>query len=172
MTDEKKYEHAQMIMGRLDHYFDMSNNKCSFYIGLNTFILGGICAGYLALYQHVNGTATIIILAILHLVSCLTSTLYTIFALLPFTRHHYTNDNSNSLIFYGSISKHTHAYYKQKFDALTERDKLDDMIAQVHCLSVGLTDKFMKLKIAARIWVIQFVFLLPLFYLIIKNFKP
>ena len=46
---EIKYEHAKFVIERFDHYYDTVNSKGSFYIGLNTFILGGLCAGYISI---------------------------------------------------------------------------------------------------------------------------
>lgn len=46
--ENSKYNHLQFIIQRFDQYFDAINNKGSFYIGLNTFILTGLSAGYFA----------------------------------------------------------------------------------------------------------------------------
>ena len=87
----------------------------------------------------------------------------------PFTKHSYAYTNSTSLLFYGGITKHTCADFQQKFLIQDETTQLEDMTEQIHCLAKGLDKKFKRLKIASRFLCIQFVFLLPFFYIIIKN---
>lgn len=171
MTTENKNELGKFIIQRYDHYYDTINNKCAFYIALNTFILGSLCTGYISLYKDLTSSIWLCAFATLHLLCCLGSIFYTIFAMIPFTKDNYANDNSTSLIFFGDVTKHPFQYFKQKFLALDEATLQDDLARQVHCLAKGLSIKFARLKVASWLLIIQFTLLLPFIFFIIKNYK-
>lgn len=169
MTDQNKLENGRFIIQRFDGYFDAINNKAAFYIALNTFIFGGICTGYISLYDKVTPELTVIVFTTFHLLCSLGSILYTLYAMIPFTRHSYGYTNATSLLFFGGIAKHTCTNFQQKFINQNEEALLEDMTEQIHCLANGLNNKFSRLKIANRFLYVQFTFLLPFFYIILKN---
>jgi len=171
MTKQNKIDNGRFIILRFDEYFNSVNNKAAFYIALSTFILGGICTGYVTLYDKVNPGIEVVVFTAFHLLCSLGSILYTLFAMMPFTKHSFSYTNSISLVFFGGIAKHTWANFQQKFLSQDEDSLVEDITEQIHCLAYGLNKKFKRLKIASRFLFIQFTFLLPFFYLIIKNIK-
>lgn len=168
---QNKYEHGKFIIQRFDEYFNSINNKAAFYIAVNTFIFGGICTGYISLYDKVTAGMDVLIFSSFHLLCSFGSILYTLFAMTPFTKHSYSYNNSTSLLFFGGIAKFTCADFQQKYLNQDDALLLEDMTEQIHCLANGLNKKFKRLKIASLFLVIQFALLLPFFYLIIKNIK-
>ena len=45
-------EELQFIINRYDHYYDSVNNKGQFYLGFNTFLIGGLAGVYALLQQQ------------------------------------------------------------------------------------------------------------------------
>lgn len=168
----EKYEHTKFIVERFDHYYDAANNKGSFYIGLNTFIFGGICVGYLSLHDKINSNGWIWVLFVLLVLCNVLSTFFTIWALMPFLKDNHYEIESPSLIYFGGIAKHELSYFKEKFNQSTSDSMLDDIVQQAHCLAKGLSKKYKKLKQASHFVVVQFIVMLPLLFLITKNLKP
>ncbi len=166
-----KYEHAKFLIERFDHYFDAVNNKGAFYIGLNTFIFGGICIGYLSLHSQVETNIIFWGLFTGFVVSNLLSVFYTIMALMPFLKDNHTNEQKSSLIYFGSIGKHQLSYFKEKYHEATETSVLEDLIEQSHCLATGLRRKYHSLKRAGWFVFFQFIIMLPLLFFIVKNLK-
>jgi hypothetical protein len=168
----EKYEHAKFIVERFDHYYDGVNNKGSFYIGLNTFIFGGICVGYLNLHDKTNANFWIWIFFVGLVICNGLSIFFTIRALMPFLKDTHRKTESPSLIYFGGIARHELPYFKEKFNAANADSLLDDLIQQAHCLAIGLDSKYKNLKRASHFVVAQFIVMLPLLFLIIKNLKP
>lgn len=167
-----KYEHAKFIIDRFDHYYDGVNNKGAFYIGLNTFIFGGICIGYLSLHSHVEAKIVCWVLLTGLILSNLLSIFYTVQALMPFLIDNHTNEKRYSLIYFGSIAKHELSHFKEKFKEADENSVLDDIIEQSHCLATGLQKKYSYLKRAGWFVICQFFVMFPLLVFIVKNLKP
>lgn len=164
------YEHSKFLIGRFDHYYESVNSKGSFMIGLNTFVLGGIIAGYAAYSNHITMNSYSWFLLCSLFAFCISSTILTINALHPFTRDNFSNKKNNSLIFFGGIAKHNADDFTKKFKS-QKKDKIeDDIIKQVHALAVGLNKKYKKLKIGSYCLVAQFLVLLLLSLYFIKNF--
>lgn len=168
-----KCEHAKFIISRFDHYYESINNKSTFYIALNTFIFGGICVGYLSLYNKIKQDATTpaFLISLLLLSFCWLSIYFTIIALKPFLKDKDQSKEIPSLIFFGGIARHELAYFEEKFNKLDDAAALSDLVQQVHCLAQGLDKKYKKLKWASLFLVAQFFVMLPLFFIIIKNLK-
>lgn len=169
MDDKIKYDHLKFLIGRFDHYYDAINSKGSFYIGLSTFLFGGIIVGYTSLHTQIGNDIFIWTLMLLMMSCCFLSIIYTIWALKPYTKDNHVNDSNKSLIFFGGIAKHTANFFTQKINAETDETILHDMTRQVHCLSIGLTVKYKRLKLSSHFLMAQFCLMLPLFYLIIKK---
>ena len=168
MDNNTKYEHLKFLMERFDHYYDSINNKGAFYIGLNTFLLGGICVGYIAYHEKITNNYLFLGLIFAMMACCIVSILYTILAIRPYTKDNHVNDDCKSLIFFGGIADHTANFFFQKFDSETEDSILTDMKRQVHCLAVGLNVKYKRLKYASMLLLAQFCTLLSLFFLTTK----
>lgn len=168
----EKYEHAKFIVERFDHYYDGVNNKGSFYIGLNTFIFGGVCVGYLSLHDKVDANIWLWILFGALIIFNTLSILFTVKALMPFLKDNHQRSDVPSMIYFGGIARHELSYFKEKFQNSTSDSMLDDLIQQAHCLAHGLDRKYKNLKKASQFVVAQFIAMLPLLFLIIKNLKP
>lgn len=166
-----QYELAKFIIERFDHYYDGVNNKGAFYIGLNTFIFGGICVGYLSLYNNVSGGAVLWVLFAGLVVNNVLSVLYTILALMPFLRDNHSYEEKPSLIFFGGIAKHPSSYFREKFHKTDEASIVDDLVQQAYCLARGLNQKYKFLKRAGWFVLAQFIIMLPLLLFIVKNLK-
>jgi len=169
MTNENKIDNGKFIIQRFDDSFNAINTKATFYIALSTFLFGGICTGYVSLYGKITPGIEVYAFTIFHMLCSIGSILYTLFAMTPFTKHSYAYSNYTSLLFYGGIAKHTCADFQQKFLKQDEAILLEDMTEQIHCLANGLDKKFKRLKITSRFLFVQFVLLLPFFYIIFKN---
>jgi hypothetical protein len=168
---ENKYEHIKFIIQRFDHYYDTVNSKGSFFIGLNTFILGGVCAGYITLYQSLHPGFFIWTFLVLLIVSSILSTILTIAAIQPYSKDNHANTDTPSLMYFGGIARFELTFLKQKFHEQTSERIDDDAIEQMHSLAIGLKGKFNKLKIASYFLILQIFMLIPLFFFIIKNLK-
>ncbi|OLY95709.1 hypothetical protein SAMN05444008_1208 [Cnuella takakiae] len=167
-----KYEHAKFIIERFDHYYDGVNNKGAFYIGLNTFIFGGICVGYLSLHDKVTADALFWTLFSVLVISNILSTFFTITALMPFLKGNHQGLELPSLVYFGGIARHGLSHFKERFEKADGATMLDDLLQQAYCLAQGLDSKYKKLKYAAMCVVAQFITMLPLLFLIIRNLKP
>lgn len=165
-----KYDHAKFLIDRFDHYYDTVNNKGSFYIGLNTFILGGLCAGYISIENKVEQSFCFWVLLISIFILCITSIIYTISALSPFIKDNANGDDIPSLIFFGGIAKHNLNTFLEKINNESIETMQDDMYRQVHCLANGLNSKFKKLKRVSYLLLLQFITIIGLFTYIIKNY--
>lgn len=168
-----KYEHTKFIIERFDHYYDTVNSKGSFYIGINTFILGGICAGYITLYDKMHAPISLWLWVFLFLlfVFCISSTLCTIRAITPYSKDNHSGINKPSLMYFGGIAKHELCYFKEKFNEQDDQATLNDVIQQAHSLAKGLEKKFKYLKWASYFLTTQYCIMLPVLYLIFKNFS-
>lgn len=168
----EKQNHARFMIQRFDHYYDSVNNKGAFYIGLNTFIFGGLCVGYLNLCDKITPSygfwALFCGIALFNALSIF----LTVSAIMPFLTDNRNDNKTPSLIFFGGIAKHELSYFKEKFHNAETQTVLDDLVEQVHCLATGLSSKYKNLKNASHFIVAQFFLMFPLFYLIIKNLKP
>lgn len=166
-----KYEHAQFIIGRFDHYYDTVNNKGAFYIGINTFIFGGVCVGYISLYEKIGKNLSLFqwLLLAAVLVLCIASTILTIMAIKPYSKDNHANAYKPSLMYFGGIAKHELNYFNEKFNQQNSEDILNDTIQQMHSLSKGLTRKFRLLSWASYLLIIQYFLIVPAILFIFKN---
>lgn len=160
-------ERLLFCIGRYDHYYDSVNNKSAVFLGLSTFIVGGLSAGYFALPNLVNCTSWIYMLMIILILIGIVIMVTVILAATPFL-----GKNANSLLSFGDISCQSHGDYCAKSQqSISDDDELADLRTQVHQLACGLTAKFAKLKIAGILFTIQFILFIPLLMLIINNLK-
>ncbi|TJZ63309.1 hypothetical protein FAZ15_03245 [Sphingobacterium olei] len=152
---------------RFDHYYDSVNNKSAVFLGLSTFVVGGLVAAYPSLLQLVDCGIFVHILMLCTIGLGLAIMIVVIVASTPFLA-----TDGNSIHFFGSISKMSREEYcEQSSLPNLEEDELHDLRVQVYQLSCGLTDKFNKLKRAGRLFTIQFFLFIPLILLIIFNLR-
>lgn len=170
MTRDDKYDHARFAIGRYDHYYDTVNNKGIFYISLNTFMLGGLFAGFISLQNQLDKPAYLWIMLIIFAGCSLLSSIVTVIAIHPFVKIP-RKKGRRSLIYFASVQQ----YEEEKFiDAFIQQDdnrRTRDTVSQMWHLSKGLTLKFKLLKIAGCLIIGQFIILIPIIFSITKLIK-
>lgn len=159
-------ERLIFCIGRFDHYYDTINNKSSVFLGLSTFIVGGLIAAYPSFIELINCTILIHSLMIVLLAIGIAIMIVVILASTPFQ-----GKDSDSLHYFGSISNMTRDQFCNNSNQCSEEDELTDLRSQVQNLSYGLTSKFNKLKWAGRLFTVQFFLFIPLIILIVFNLK-
>ena len=147
MSEDVKIEMLKHTIDRYDHYYDSINNKGNLFLTLNTFLVGGIITGYYNIKDLFKNDCMMLFLVIVSLIFCLSSIIYTIYAILPYLNNKAGNING-SLLFFGNVSNLSLANFKKMYDNLDERKAYDDFVEQAHLLSIGLEKKFQKLKTA------------------------
>jgi hypothetical protein len=170
MTRGDKYEHARFLIDRYDHYYDTVNNKGAFYISLNTFMLGGLFAGFISLQDQLDKPAYLWIMLIVFAGCSLFSSILTVIAIHPFVEIP-SKKGERSLIYFASVQQ----YEEQNFiDAFMQQDdsrRARDTVSQMWRLARGLTRKFRLLKIAGCLIIGQFIILIPIIFSITKLIK-
>lgn len=160
-------ERLKFCIKRFDHYYDSVNNKSAVFLGLSTFIVGGLVAAYPSILSLVNCGFFVHVLMLSVIGIGLGIMIIVIMASTPFL----TTD-TNSLHYFSSISCMTKDQYcNRSSTTCTEEDELIDLREQVHQLSGGLNNKFKKLKWAGKLFTIQFCLFIPLILLIVFNLK-
>lgn len=152
-------------ISRFDQYFDSVNNKTAVYIAINTFVVGSLITSYVTLVESITcySEAFQILNSISFLIG-LTSLIILVSASIPFF-----SKDSKSLYYFGGIGMMKKDEFELSSKTLTEKKELKDLRDQVHILSLGLTTKFTKLKLAGRLLILQFILLIPIFTIIIYN---
>jgi len=160
-------ERLHFCIGRYDNYYDSVNNKSSVFLGLSTFIVGGLVAGYFCLPDYVNCTWPICSLIITLILLGILIMIVVVLAAIPFVAA-----GTDSLHYFGSISCLGHDDFCDKSGTRsTDEAELKDLRTQVHQLACGLTSKFRKLKCAGILFTTQFLLFIPLLILIMNNLK-
>jgi hypothetical protein len=152
-------------INRFDHYFESVNNKTAVYIALNTFILGGIITGYITVQDYIlkYDNCFNVLLSIEMLIGILTLVLL-IYASIP-----YFSKDSKSLYYFGSIGSQSKKDFIEYSKNIDTKQELKDLRNQVYTLSIGLNKKFVRLKIAGKLIVLQFILLIPLIIILLMN---
>jgi hypothetical protein len=156
-------------IGRYDHYYDSVNNKGQFYLGLNTFIIGGLGAAFAILKDQKICSVCLNLNMILLLAMAFLSVFYTLKAILPYLKS--GTKQVTSLIFFGSVSTYTQHEFLTKAKGATEDDLYQDLLIQTHELATGLSLKFRRLKYAGICTAIEFILLIPFLILFFINLK-
>mgnify|MGYP005990600667 CR=1 FL=1 len=152
-------------ISRFDHYFESVNNKTAVYIAINTFVLGGILAGYVNVNQYIKEYEDIFnIIFSLILGLGLITLIILILASIP-----YFSKKPNSLFYFGTIGPLSKDDFIEKSKKYDSKDELKDLRGQVHILSKGLNKKFERLKLSGHLLVIQFIGLVPLIIIFLIN---
>jgi len=149
---------------RFDHYYDSINNKGSVFLALSTFIVGGLITTYPTLIDKMSNKLLGNII-----ISCLLGIGIFIMILLVNAAMPYLSKRRHSIHYFGSISNHSESEFRQKSSEVDSSKEVDDLRSQVYQLSVGLSKKFRKLRIAGILFIIQFAFFIPLIILLITN---
>lgn len=152
-------------IGRFDHFFESVNNKTAVYIAINTFILGGILAGYVNVEKYIKEYESFfnINLSIV-LALGLVTLIILIYASIP-----YFSKKPNSLYYFGTIGSQTKDSFIEKSKKYDDKDEIKDLRNQVYILSKGLNTKFVRLKLSGHLLVIQFIALIPLIIIFLIN---
>lgn len=160
-------ERLKYCIGRFDHYYDSVNNKSSVFLGLSTFIVGGLTGAYFSIGPYINCGFWTHALMIILIGLGITIMITVVVAATPFL-----GNNSNSLYFFGYIAcLDSPDFCLKSSTPCTDEDELKDLRNQVHQLAKGLKGKFGKLKIAGMLFTIQFCLFLPLVLMILCNLK-
>jgi hypothetical protein len=160
-------ERLKYCIDRFDHYYDSVNNKSSVFLGLSTFIVGGLVAGYFVIDPVVNCGFWVHALMTILIGLGVATMIVVIRAATPFL-----SKDTDSLHFFGSIGCMDAPDFCVKSARLSnEEDELIDLRNQVHQLARGLRGKFRKLKVAGVLFTIQFFLFIPLFIIILCNLK-
>lgn len=158
-------ERLLFCLERYDHYFDSVNNKSSVFLGLSTFIVGGLVAGYFALPDQVRCSMHICVFMALLIILGIVNMIIVISSATPFL-----SKDKDSLYYFGAIScKDNSSFCTQSISRVSEEEELKDLRDQVHNLATGLSNKFRRLRTAGNIFKIQFILFIPLFIFIITN---
>jgi hypothetical protein len=164
-TNNNERDRLLYTVNRFDHYFESVNNKTAVYLAMNTFILGGIITGYISFQDYVIHCRDLFnILLISQMFLGVAALLIVTNASTP-----YFSKRSDSLYYFGGIGSLT----KENFDLCSKKSDtnsdMTDLRNQVHVLSVGLTSKFKKLRVSGWLIFSQFLLLIPIIIILIKN---
>jgi hypothetical protein len=168
-NSNEKYEHAKFAIGRYDHYLNVVNSKGSFYIAVNTFLLGSLFTAVTAVFRQLDKPWYVWGLLSLFAVSSLVSIILTILAINPFLRSGNNSSRNRSLLFFGSVAEYQKDNYR---DAFTDQDShrmLRDTVDQSWTLATALVSKYRKLQLAGYLLIAQFALLIPIIYSININ---
>mgnify|MGYP007096049578 CR=1 FL=1 len=157
-------ERLEFCVNRFDHYFESINNKGAVYLGLETFIVGGLIAAYPYFIENIKQHCLLNLVLCSSIMIGLSIMIIVILATMPFL-----NKGTESIFYFGSICCLTHEEFSEKSINVDEKNNLEDLRRQVYHLSHGLQKKFKKLKLASLLFIIQFLFFIPLIFLIILN---
>jgi len=159
-------ERLKFCIDRFDHYYDSINNKSSVFIGLGTFVLGGLIASYPYLQEHVNCSTTLLVLLSISIALAFSAIIIVITVSTP-----YLSKEKDSLYYFKSISEKKRDAFINESKSMEEKEDLYDLRVQVHGLATGLRIKFSRLRIVAILYTLMFISLIPLVILILINFK-
>ncbi len=159
-------EHRHFIISRFDQYYDSINNKGNAFLAINTFLTGGLFASVAILPTYLEEDSSTIFWIVIMLVLNLTSTLFTLLALVP-----YAGTCGQSLVYFGDISRLDLQSFLQRFSVQQENEITQDLDKQIFYLAKGLDKKFRRLLIAGKLFFIEAPVLIPLIICVIKNLK-
>jgi len=159
-------ERLKFCIERFDHYYDSINNKSAVFLGLGTFIVGGLIAIYPYLNDHITFSKWIWLFLITSIALAFAAILIVITASTP-----YLSKEKSSMLFYNSIALKELNMFIDESKNFDKDKELSDLREQVHRLAIGLRKKFLRLRIAAILYTLMFLSMVPLFILIFINFK-
>jgi len=165
-----KLNHLKFILQRIDHYYNGVNLKGTFFLGVNTFILGGCLASFQS--DGVVNTYDIWLLLSFLLVVLLSliSVAFVLWAILPFLNHGKSYDYE-SIIFFGSIANRSFKQFHQEVEQISTDSFEKDITRQIHILSAGLQSKYIRIRNAGVFLFLSLTSTIPFFYQILQS-KP
>lgn len=156
-NSSKTLDHLKFCIERSDHYYDTINNKGAFFLGLNTFILGGIIAVYSSSLHFLKDLLLTNICLNVIVLFGIVSIGYTLLSIIP-----YLKSNSTSIFFFGEIANRSANDFLKILDQ-NGSDLKDTYAQQAVELSKGLDYKFNKQKIAGILILLEFLLMIPVF---------
>jgi len=154
-------------ISRFDHYYDSVNNKTAVYIAINSFVVGSLITTYISTIDDILFyTQLFKIITITSVFIGVLTLLILVNASIP-----YFTKNSKSMYYFGGIGSMVKDEFICCSKELSNKQELKDLRNQVHTLSMGLNKKFMKLKVAGKLLILQFILLVPTLIIIILNNK-
>lgn len=163
MSLEDHYEHAKFVICRFDHYNDSVNSKGAFYIGLNTFMLGGLIAVFASIPKTVLLTYFFWTGLIMFVVFNILSSILIIFTISPYLIRRYNKLAGTSSIFFASVaSKPTAADFAKDFLKQSKKETVKDTIQQTWHLARVVSSKYKRLQWVGWLIVGQFAILTPI----------
>ena len=165
-----KVEQLKFIIQRVDHYYNGVNLKGTFFLGINTFILG-ICLTAISSVAEKGPEGMFqlyIVLSIITLAS-LISIFSVLLAFLPFLKNGHS-EGYKSRIFFGSITNYKNAeHFSAEIDEMDEPNFIDDLAKQTYILSKGLKSKSIKIRTAGIALAISILLTIVFFILILNQ---
>lgn len=159
-------DRLKFCIERFDQYYDSINNKSAVFLGLGTFVLGGLIASYPYLKEHITSSEAILVLLSISISLAFSAIIIVIIASTPYL----SNEKSSMHYFYSIAQKKRETFIKESKN-FGEDEELSDLRIQVHGLATGLRKKFFRLRIVAILYTLMFVSMIPLVILILLNLK-
>lgn len=163
---EREKERLKFCIGRYDHYYDSVNNKSNVYLTLSVFIFGGLMGIYPTILEKTNSNIWVNIFMLLIMLIGLTAMLITVLASRPFL-----TKETDSLLFFQSVSNMGLSEFETQSSNASDEQEIKDLRVQTFQLASGLKAKFIKLRLVAGLFALQFALFIPLIFLILNNLK-
>lgn len=163
----EKINTLKHTMDRYDHYYDSVNNKANVFLTLNTFLLGGIITGYYSIKDKLECGFDLYFFVLTGLILCILSIGFSLWATMPYLSKQADSING-SVIFFGNVANVSYQSFKQMYCDMTDEKRFDDYLQQVYLLSIGLQNKFFRLKIATYLLGSCFVCIIIIGYKILN----
>jgi len=160
-------EHQKFLLdktlSRIDFYVNSINTKASFNMAFDTFIIGAIILRYSDIisnfkYPKLQYLVPLILLVIS--IGCFLSIYFVIRATNPYLKSGNEPSSYHSLLFFGSIAEMELDVFINNIKDIDDIRLQDDLVRQVHILSVGLSGKFSN--ISKSTFCITYFVLLPI----------
>lgn len=159
-------ERLQFSIQRFDTYYDSVNNKCTVFLALSTFIVSGLVTAYSSIIDAVDCGKYIHLLMYSVIGIGVLIMIIVIFASTPFL-----DSKKKSLLYFGCIAAMSRESFISKSKGSGSEEELSDLRNQVYDLATGLRQKFTKLRLAGRLFTLQFILFIPLLIILIHNIK-
>ncbi|NCU05593.1 MAG: hypothetical protein GXC73_16605 [Chitinophagaceae bacterium] len=167
MNTREKIDELKFTIGRFDHYYDSVNNKGNLYLAVNTFALGGVIAGYVALNDKYDMNVWMLLLLVAVLVCNLGSILFTLAAINPFLKK---KMDGESMLYFGDVKNASKEAINEYWSKVIDGQMLDDLLAQYKNLSHGLDNKFIWMQSATLLIAFQILFIVIFGIILLCNY--
>jgi hypothetical protein len=151
---EGRMEFLNKSLGRYDFYINTTNAKCSIVLAFNSFIIGALLLKFdeiLKIYcqnLYFKGIATFM-LCMIGVVSSI-SIIFAFRVINPFLQSGTEGGKSESIIYFGSVSKMSLSRYVEEINSKTDNEIIEDLVVQVKTLADGLTQKMSDMRRAVK----------------------